>query len=179
MTLDELLSDDTTRDLRLNLRVIREAPGLTPVQAWGAALAAAHAARGASVLRAVMGEAAAHLPPETARAATIAATLMGMNNVYYRFTHLVEAPEYAQMPTALRMQGLATSGAPKLDMELWSLAASIVNGCGACMAAHERTLRANGVTPGMVQAVARIAAVVHAAAAAVEGREALAAVPSV
>ena len=179
MTLDELLSADTAKDLRLNLRVIREPRVLSPAQAWGTALAAAHAARGASVLRAVAAEAAPHLPPEAARAATLAATLMAMNNVYYRFTHLVGAPEYAQMGAGLRMQGLANPGVPKPDFELWSLAASIVNGCGMCMSAHEQQLRAAGVAPEAVQEAARIAAVVHAAAAAVENAEALAAAPSV
>jgi alkyl hydroperoxide reductase subunit D len=188
MTLDTLLSADTARDLRLNLRVIREPRALSPAQAWGAALAAAFAARGASVLAAVAAEARAHLPPPAERAARTAATLMGMNNIYYRFMHLVGAPEYGQMSAGLRMQGLATADVSKLDLELWSLSASIVNGCGMCMTAHERQLRAAGASPEMVQDVARIAAVVHAAAAAVEGAEVLdaavepaspAAVPSV
>ena len=178
MSLDELLSADTAKDLRLNLRVLREPKALTPAQAWGAALAAAHAARGASVLRAVAAEAAPHLPQQAARGATLAATLMGMNNIYYRFTHLVGAPEYAQMPAGLRMQGMANPGVPRLDFELWSLAASAVNGCGACLVAHEKQLRAAGATPEMVQEAARIAAIVHASAVAVEATEALAAAPS-
>jgi lipoyl-dependent peroxiredoxin subunit D len=173
MTLDELLAADTAKDLRLNLRVLREAKQLSPAQAWGAALAAAYAARGASVLRAVDAEAQAHLSPEARRAATVAATLMGMNNIYYRFTHLVGAPEYAQLPAGLRMQGMANPGVPRVDFELYSLAASAVNGCGACLVAHEQQLRAGGATPEMVQEAARIAAVVHAAAVAVEGAEAL------
>jgi lipoyl-dependent peroxiredoxin subunit D len=178
MTLDSLLSGDTVRDLRLNLRVIREPRALTLVQAWGAALAAAFAARGGAVLAAVAAEARAHLPPPAERAARTVATLMGMNNVYYRFTHLVGAPEYSQLAAGLRMQGLASQDVPRADLELWSLAASIVNGCGTCMTAHERQLRAAGVTAEMVQEVARIAAVVHAAAAAVEGAEVLDAAPA-
>jgi lipoyl-dependent peroxiredoxin subunit D len=178
MSLDQLLAADTAKDLRLNLRVLREPRALSPAQAWGAALASAHAARGASVLRAVAAEAAAHLSPEAVRGAVLAATLMGMNNIYYRFTHLVGSPEYAQMPAGLRMQGLANPGVPRLDFELWSLAASAINGCGACLAAHEQQLRAAGASPEMVQEAARIAAVVHASAVAVEGAEALAATPA-
>jgi len=82
------------------------------------------------------------------------------------------------MPAGLRMQGMANPGVPRLDFELWSLAASAVNGCGACLAAHEKQLRAAGATPEMVHEAARIAAIVHGAAVAVEGAEALAAAPS-
>ena len=168
LTLDALLAGDAAKDLRLNLRVIRDPRALTAGQAWGAALAAAFAARGRAVLAAVAAESAAHLSPAERAAARTAATLMGMNNVYYRFVHLVEAPEYGQLPAGLRMQGLANPGVPKLDFELWSLAASIVNGCGMCVVAHERQLRAAGASAEAVQEVARIAAVVHAAAVAAE-----------
>jgi len=130
------------------------------------------------VLRAVAAEAAPHLPPEAARSAVLAATLMGMNNVYYRFTHLVGAPEYAQMPAGLRMQGMANPGVPRLDFELWSLAASAIKGGGSCVASHEKHLRQAGVAPESVQEAVRIASLVHAAAVAVEGAEALAAAPS-
>ncbi len=93
---------------------------------------------------------------------------MGMNNVYFRFAHLVGAPEYAQMPAGLRMQAMRDPGVPRRDFELWSLAASIVSGCGACIASHEKALRQDGATPELVQEVARIAAVVHGAALATE-----------
>jgi len=168
VTLDELLHHDSARDLRLNLRLLRETQALTPVQAWGAALTAAMAARNPAVLAAVNEEARAHLTPAQQNGARIAAALMGLNNVYFRFTHLVQAPEYAQMPAGLRMQALRDPGVPRRDFELMCLSASIVTACGACIAAHEKVLRKDGATPEMVQEVARIAAVVHAAALASE-----------
>jgi alkyl hydroperoxide reductase subunit D len=178
MKLEDLLSHDSARDLRLNLRYLREPVALTRAQAWGAALTSAMAARNPAVLAAVAEEGLAHLTPEQANGARIAAALMGMNNIYFRFTHMVEAPEYAQMPAGLRMQAMRDPGVPRRDFELWCLAASAVTGCGACVASHEKTLRKEGATPEMVQEAARIAAIVHAAALAAEVADVLGAAPA-
>ncbi len=58
---------------------------------------------------------------------------MGMNNVYYRFLHLVEDDEYAKLPARLRMNVIGSPGIDKADFELISLAVSAVNGCGKCV----------------------------------------------
>jgi alkyl hydroperoxide reductase subunit D len=62
-----------------------------------------------------------------------------------------------------------------MDFELYSLVVSVVNGCGTCMESHERALRAAGLTTEQVQASVRIAAVVHAVAATLDGETAVAA----
>src|SRR6056297_2633674 len=93
---------------------------------------------------------------------------MGMNNVYYRFLHLVEDPEYAQIPARLRMQALSAPAEDKLDRELWALAVSAVNGCGQCIQAHEKTVLQHGASKAMVHDAVRIASVVNAAAAALD-----------
>ena len=108
------------------------------------------------------------------KAAKAAAAIMGMNNVYYRFLHLVEDEEYSRLPAKLRMNVIANPGAPKEDFELWSLAVSAVNGCGKCITAHEKVLRDAGVSREQIQAAVRIAAVVHAVAVTIEGEAALA-----
>jgi alkyl hydroperoxide reductase subunit D len=172
-TLDEILAHETAKDIRLNLRLLRESQKLTPAQAWGTALASAIASRCAAVTRAVAAEATPHLSPEGARAARVAGTMMGLTNVYYRFLHLVDATEYGQLPAGLRMQSLGNPGVPKVDFELWSLAASAVKGCGSCVASHERHLRQAGVAPEAVQEAVRIASVVHAAATAADAAAAL------
>jgi len=99
---------------------------------------------------------------------------MGMNNVYYRFTHLVGG-DYATMPAKLRMNIMAKPGVEKADFELWSLAVSAINGCGMCMESHEKIVKHAGLTSEQVQAAVRIASVVHAAALTIEGEEVLAA----
>ena len=63
----------------------------------------------------------------------------------------------------------------KVDFELWSLAVSAINGCGMCMTAHVKGVRHAGLTQEQVQTAIRIASVVHAIAALLDGEDALAA----
>ncbi len=51
---------------------------------------------------------------------------------------------------------------------------SAINGCGMCIDSHEKVLRAHGVSAEAVQAAVRIAAVVHAVAATLDGVDAAA-----
>ena len=104
-------------------------PNLNDAQIWGTALVAAIAARNPRVLQAVAAEAAKHLSPENVRAAKGAASIMAMNNIYYRFTHVVSAKEYQTMRAGLRMNIIGNHGVSGLDFELWSLAVSAINGC--------------------------------------------------
>ncbi len=93
---------------------------------------------------------------------------MGMNNIYYRFLHLVEDGEYQTMPARLRMNVIANHGIDKLDFELISLAVSAVNGCGLCVTSHEKKLRSHDVSREAIQSAVRIAATVHAVAVTLE-----------
>jgi len=162
---------DHARDLKLNLGSLLSpagAPGLTERQIWSVALAAALASRNAEFARSLEALAAAHVEAEYLTAAHAAAAIMGMNNVYYRFLHLVEDPEYARMPARLRMNILASPGIDKADFELLSLAVSAINGCGTCVVSHERVLRQHGMGREGVQSAIRIAATVHAVARVLE-----------
>ena len=109
-------------------------PTLTPQQLAGTFIASALAARNAEVTQAITAEFGAKLSPEALAAAKSAAAIMGMNNVYYRFVHLVGG-DYANMPAKLRMSVIGRPGVEKIDFELWSLAVSAVNGCGLCLEA--------------------------------------------
>lgn len=162
------------KDLKLNLGSLATEPALTPQQLAGTFIAAAHASRNAEVTRAITAEFAPKLSAEALAAAKAAAAIMGMNNVYYRFVHLVGG-EYGNMPAKLRMNIIGKPGVDKADFELWSLAVSAVNGCGMCMEAHEKMVRQAGMGQEQVQAAVRIASVVHAVAAALDGEDALAA----
>jgi len=160
------------KDLKLNLGSLATEPALTPQQRAGTFIASALASRNAEVTKALVAEFGAGMAPEALTAAKAAAAIMGMNNVYYRFTHLVGG-DYPNMPAKLRMNVMARPGVDKLDFELWSLAVSAVNGCGMCMQSHERVVTQGGLSREQVQAAVRIAAVVHATAAVLDGEDAL------
>ena len=159
------------RDLQLNLGSVLTpagAPGLTERQIWAVALASALASRNVAFSRDLSALAASHLDAAHVTAAHAAAAIMGMNNVYYRFLHLVEDAEYARLPARLRMNVLGNPGIPKADFELLSLVVSAINGCGACVASHERQVRQHGLEREAVQSAVRIAATVHAVARVLE-----------
>ncbi|HTC54272.1 MAG TPA: carboxymuconolactone decarboxylase family protein [Steroidobacteraceae bacterium] len=162
---------DYAKDLRLNLGSVLAttgAPGLTERQIWAVALAAAIASRHVPLARDLEALAAAQVSPTDLNAARAAAAIMGMNNIYYRFLHLVEDAEYQKMPARLRMNVLGSPGIDKTDFELLSLAVSAINGCGTCVASHERQLRQHGLSRESVQSAVRIAATVHAVARVLE-----------
>lgn len=159
------------KDLRLNLEAVLSeagAPGLSGKQIAAVALASAIAARHAPLTRAVESFAAATLDSTEIDGVRAAAAIMGMTNIYYRFTHLVSDPDYQTLRTSLRMNVMANPGIDKASFEAASLAASIVNGCGACIDSHEKVLRQHGLTAQGVQSIARIAAVMHAVAVTLE-----------
>ena len=165
---------DYARDLKLNLSGIATEPGLTEQQRWGTILASALASRNAEVIKAIGAEAAARLTPEAIAAVKTAAALMAMNNIYYRFLHLVAKEDYKTMPARLRMNALAKPGVDKADFELWALAVSAINGCGMCLEAHEHEVRKAGLDTTAVQNAVRIASIIHAVAATLGGEAALA-----
>ena len=164
---------DYAKDLRLNLGSLAVEPGLSTQQRAGAFVVAALATRNTEVTRAILAEFAPLLSPEALTAAKAAASIMAMNNVYYRFTHLVGG-DYPSMPARLRMNVMGRPGVEKADFELWSLAVSAINGCGMCMESHEKVVRAAGLTQEQVQAAVRIASVVHGVGATLDGEDAMA-----
>jgi alkyl hydroperoxide reductase subunit D len=118
---------DYARDLKLNLSSLASEQLLTPQQKAGSFIAAALAANHAPTTQAVVGAFAGELTPEALNAVKIAAALMAMNNIYYRFVHLVHADDYKTLPAKLRMTAMAKPGVDKVDFELWSLVVSAVN----------------------------------------------------
>ena len=163
---------DYAKDIRLNLGSLATEPSLSVQQRAGTFVAAALASRNPEVSAQLLGEFGPLLSPEALTAAKAAAAIMAMNNVYYRFTHLVGG-DYPNMPARLRMNVMAKPGVEKVDFELWSLAVSAINGCGMCMESHEKVVRSAGLTQDQVQAAVRIASVVHAVAAVLDGEDAM------
>ncbi|GLW96975.1 carboxymuconolactone decarboxylase family protein [Microtetraspora sp. NBRC 16547] len=156
------------KDVKLNLGSLVTTSSLTEQQLWGTLLATAVATRSPKVIGEVSAEAADYLSAEAFTAAKAAASIMAMNNVYYRTTHLIGDDTYATMPAKLRMTVIGNPGVEKLDFELWSLAVSAIGGCGTCLESHEKVVRNAGLSREQVQEAVRIAAVVNAVATTLE-----------
>ena len=159
---------EAARDIRLNIQSVLSESALTPAQVWGVAVASAATARNRRLLDAVVADALAVTEAPVVDDALAAAALMAMNNVYYRFRHMVAKPSYAQKPARLRMNRLAKPATSKADLELFSLAASAINGCEVCVQAHEKAVLDAGLSEDQVHDAVRIAATIHAAAVALE-----------
>ena len=173
MSLDALRGQlpDYAKDLRLNLEsVLSEggAPGLELRQLRAVALASAIASRHRPLVEALESLASEALAPAEIAGARAAAAMMAMTNVYYRFTHLASNKEYETLRAGLRMNVMRDPGVDKASFELCALAVSAINGCGACVDSHEKTLREHGVSAQGVQSAVRIASVVHAVAVTLE-----------
>ena len=177
MALDDIRDaiPEYARDLKLNLGSVltpQGAPGLNERQIWSIALACAIASGNVEFARKIEALAREKLDEQSVTGARAAAAIMGMNNIYYRFLHLVEDPEYQTMPAKLRMNVIGNPGIDRNDFELLSLAVSAINGCGLCITAHERKLREHGISRETVQSAVRIAATIHAVAGILEYQQA-------
>ncbi len=170
MPIDQLKDriPDFAKDVRLNLSSMASDETLSPQAKYGLFVACAIATRNPTVVAALEAVAAQHLSPAALAAAKSAASIMAMNNVYYRFVHLASNKDYATMPARLRMNVIANPGVDKVDFELWSLAVSAINGCGTCIDAHEKTLNEAGVNAATIQTAVRFAAIMQSVAVAIE-----------
>lgn len=154
------LLKDYAKDTRLNLSaVLGDTPaGLSESARLGVFLASSYATKDKDLIR-IAQEIATPAGEQVIEAAKIAATVMSMNNVYYRFLHLNEDEAFGKLPARLRMNAMMNPGIDKIDFELMSLAVSAINGCGMCMKSHREVLQKHGVENEMIQHAIRIAAV--------------------
>jgi alkyl hydroperoxide reductase subunit D len=156
---------DFARDTRLNLQSVLQADSLSTAQRWGVAVACAAASRHPELRDAVLDEARSQgVEPAVIDDALAASSLMAMNNIYYRFRHLVGKPVYGDKPARLRMNRIARPATNKVDFELFCLAVSAIGGCESCIRSHERVVTEGGLTEDQVNDAIRIASVVHSVA---------------
>ncbi|MEN3355861.1 MAG: lipoyl-dependent peroxiredoxin subunit [Betaproteobacteria bacterium] len=158
---------DYAKDIRLNLDGVLARSSLDAADAQGAALAAAYAARSKKIVDVI--RTSGELSEVDTTAALTAAALMGMNNVWYPYIEMAADEDLKTQRAELRMNAYAThGGVDKKRFELFSLAASIVGKCHFCVQSHYKMLKENGFTAQQLRDVGRIAAVVTAAALALE-----------
>ncbi|WP_144639827.1 carboxymuconolactone decarboxylase family protein [Bordetella genomosp. 13] len=152
---------DWAKDIRLNLDSVIARSTLAPEDALGAALAAAYASRSPFLIDAFKGA----LSETDANAALTAASLMGMNNVWYPYVEMSGDAQLKTLPAQLRMNAYAThGGVDKKRFELFALVASIIGKCHFCVQSHFENLRKDGFSSEQLRDAGRIAAVINAAA---------------
>lgn len=162
---------DYAKDIRLNLSNVLTEEGagdLTQKQIYQIALAVAYSTKNSLVISSISELVSGSLSDIDIHAAKAAATIMAMNNVYYRFVHLTSDKSFLTMPAKLRMNVIGNPGISKVDFELSCLAVSALNGCGMCIDAHMVELSKAGVSKFAIQSAVRIASVLNAVVVGVE-----------
>jgi alkyl hydroperoxide reductase subunit D len=161
------LLPDYAKDIRLNLSSLFQSntgDNLNEQQTLLVALSCAYGTKCQPLISAFETLAQAHLSATEQTAAKLSATLMAMNNIYYRYTHSIENTAIKALPAKLRMNGVAQPGIQQENFELCCLAVSALNGCALCMSAHSQTLEKQGLTATAIQTSIRLSAVIHACA---------------
>jgi alkyl hydroperoxide reductase subunit D len=162
---------DFAKDIKLNLASVLTEEGATDLnqkQIYTIALTVAYTSKNAFVIESIFEEASKILVASDVNAAKAAATIMAMNNIYYRFIHLTHDKSFSTMPAKLRMNVIGNPGIAKIDFELTCLAVSAMNGCGMCMDAHTHELIKSGVSKFAIQSAVRIASVINAVSTGVD-----------
>lgn len=169
MKIEEILETlpDYAVDIKLNAKNLLNSTVLSKKQLGIIFIASSFGAKNKALTESFIQHFSDVLNETEVNAAKISATLMSMNNIYYRFIHLTSNHNYGKMPAGLRMNSLAESkhGIEKVDFELASIAVSAINGCGMCMDSHEKILIKHNVEEVKVQEAVKIASVVHALSA--------------
>jgi lipoyl-dependent peroxiredoxin subunit D len=152
------------RDIQLNLDSVLSAqgsPGLTGSQVWGVALACSYAVGSEMLTEAILHD--GKCDDATVAASKSAASIMAMNNVYFRAIHLMNDPGLVPMPAGLSMDVMAEPGIGNIDFVLMGFGISAIGGCGVCMTSKVAECRQASVSDAALQSTLRIAAVINAA----------------
>lgn len=167
----ELLSSlpPEAKDLRINLKRVLEGESLNSEQTWGTALAAAYYIRKPELIAALLADAQAEgISEGVIEDARGAASIMGMNTIYYRFRHLMNSESYNQRPANLRMMRMQQVATTKANFELFSIGPAALAGCEMCLKAHEAAVKKDGLTEDNVHDAVRISAILNGVAVALE-----------
>ena len=158
---------DYAKDTRLNIDAVVKRSTLPQEEAEAVALAAAFATGNTKLWTWIQSQIA---DQKEAEAAVTAASLMGMNNVWYPYVEMAEDPALSGLPPQLRMNAITSyGGTTKARFEAYALAASIVGRCHFCVKAHYETLKKEGYTVEQLRDIGRIAAVMTAVARVMAG----------
>lgn len=148
------------RDLKMNLKSVLETDYITAKEGALIALSVATNANNDALIsyfnRLALENGASQ---EEASEMVACASLLSSNNVFYRFRHFTGKDKYQQLPARLRMNIMMNPATGKEFFELASLVVSAVNGCQACVNAHEASLIEMGSKEERIFDAVRIGAV--------------------
>ena len=166
MNIKELINTfpDYAKDIKLNYSKILNEDILNKKQLYGIILISSFTTQLNSLKDAALEETKEFIDEELMEDVYGAYSIMSMNAIYYRFTHLSSENDYFTMPANLRMQYLSRFKIDKSDFEMLCLAVAIIIGCGKCINAHENILRENNISKLHIQTVARIASIINSVA---------------
>ena len=166
MNIKELINTfpDYAKDIKLNYSKILNEDILNKKQLYSIILISSFTTQLNSLKDAALEETKEFIDEELIEDVYGAYSIMSMNAIYYRFTHLSAENDYFTMPANLRMQYLSKYKIDKSDFEMLCLAVAIIIGCGKCINAHENILRENNISKLQIQTVARVASIVNSIA---------------
>ena len=165
------LLPDYAKDTKLNLSYLSNETILEENAFAGIVLTSCLTTQNKKMISMALDEASDILSKSELNASYLAASLMAMNNIYYRSIHLLSNNDLASMPANLRMNAMASHGIDEINFELWCFAASAIKGCGICLDSHEQELRKKEVNSSKIQAALRIASVINAASLSINASE--------
>lgn len=161
----EIIKDsipDHSKDIRLNLDAVINRSPLSPEDTQAVALTSALAAGNGELALAIMTSGELDNFPKEMEAAKTAASLMGMNNVWYPYVEMTQDPELKGLPAGLRMNAYTNhGGVTKKQFEMYALAASAIGKCHFCVKNHYDVLKKEGMTTQELHHVGKIAAVIN------------------
>jgi lipoyl-dependent peroxiredoxin subunit D len=150
------------KDLKLNVSSTLGSTHLTRKEAYMLALSVAVTEKHTVLVTAFENLAA----KEGASAEEIAethgcASVMTVNNMFYRFRHFMHDNEfYNKQPAGLRMSLMMNPVMGKGLFELMSLVLSALNGCERCVVSHEHSVKEHGASEPRIYDAIRLGAVI-------------------
>lgn len=150
------------RDLKLNVSAVLKSKNLSAKETALLALATASNEKNDVLITAFEGLST----KEGASADEIAeahacASLLSLNNIFYRFRHYMHGNEYYNnTPAGIRMSIMMSPVLGKEFFELMSIVVSALNGCEQCVTSHEHSVKALGTSEARIYDAVRLAAVI-------------------
>ena len=162
--LESMIKGETRylRDLRINLKNTINSDNLKIKEAYLIALAVAVNEKNNILIDSFTELAVENKASDAEIAETVAcASMLAVNNVFYRFRHFMKSETYNNIPAGIKMNVMMNPVLGKELFELMSLVISAVNGCEQCVVSHEASVRKAGATEARIFDAIRLASVVR------------------